>query len=159
MSARLPAQRADTRDRRDTKTLLRHAIRSAYLHAKILLDRVLSQPRGRASSSHQLTLLGRILHAKVDTLHRFREYLFGENGQRPKANSKIEEEHRLNLVVDSLNKELPIDLVENITVTTEILQYPSAPAPAGPRSITSARRSTTRRTPLPSVDTHRSVQF
>ncbi|MFC6964777.1 hypothetical protein [Halocatena marina] len=51
MSARLPARRADTTARRDTETPLQRAGRSAYLHVKIFLPRVLAQSRGRARLS------------------------------------------------------------------------------------------------------------
>ena len=39
--------------------------------------------------------------------------------QPTRADSEIEEEHLLNFVVNSLDKELAIDLGENVKVTTE----------------------------------------
>ncbi|MDZ5813356.1 ISH3 family transposase, partial [Halorubrum sp. AD140] len=55
---------------------------------------------------------------------------------RPRqADSKIEEEHLLNFVVNSLDEELAIELGENVEVTTETLYEVLAGASAGGTSI------------------------
>ncbi len=51
------------------------------------------------------------------------------------ADSEIEEEHLLNFVVNSLDDDLPIDLGENVEVTTETLYEVLAGASAGGTSI------------------------
>jgi len=50
--------------------LLRRAILSAYLHAKILLDRIFRNRAVKHIRATNSTLLSRALHAKVDTLPR-----------------------------------------------------------------------------------------
>jgi len=40
---------------------------------------------------------------------------------RTQTDNEIEEEHMVNFVVNSLSKELPIDLADGVTVTTEDL--------------------------------------
>jgi CO dehydrogenase/acetyl-CoA synthase alpha subunit len=47
------------------------------------------------------------------------------------ADNEIEEEHLLNFVVNSLDDELPIDLSENVEVTTEELYEVLTGAGAG----------------------------
>jgi riboflavin synthase alpha subunit len=65
----------------------------------------------------------------------------------------MEQEHLLNFVVNSLDDELPIDLGENVEVTTEKLYEVLAGASAGETSINRVCETTaTRRTPTPSVD-------
>jgi len=51
------------------------------------------------------------------------------------ADSELEEEHLLNFVVNSIGDELPIDLEENVEVTTEKLYEVLADASAGGTSI------------------------
>jgi hypothetical protein len=55
--------------------------------------------------------------------------------QPTKADSELEEEHLLNFVVNSLGDELPIDLGENVEVTSEELYEVLAGASAGGTSI------------------------
>ncbi len=55
--------------------------------------------------------------------------------QPTQADSEIEEEHLLNFVVNSLDDDLPIDLGENVEVTTETLYEVLAGASAGGTSI------------------------
>ena len=50
-----------------------------------------------------------------------RKCLLWEGVQPTEADSKIEEEHLLNFVVNSRDEELAIDLGENVKVTTEKL--------------------------------------
>jgi len=51
--------------------------------------------------------------------------------QPNQADSEIEEEHLLSFVVNSLENELPLDLGENVNVTTEKLYEVFAGASAG----------------------------
>ncbi len=55
--------------------------------------------------------------------------------QANQADNEIEEEHLLNFVVNSLGDDLPIDLGENVEVTTETLYEVLAGASAGGTSI------------------------
>ena len=64
-----------------------------------------------------------------------RKCLLWEGVQPTEADSKIEEEHLLNFVVNSLDEELAIDLGENVKVTTEKLYEVLAGASAGGTSI------------------------
>jgi hypothetical protein len=45
--------------------------------------------------------------------------------QQPETDSEIDEKHLLNFVVNSLNKELAIDLGESVEVTAEKLSRPT----------------------------------
>ena len=56
------------------------------------------------------------------------------------ADNEIEEKHLLNFVVNSLDDELPIDLSENVEVTTEELYEVLAGASAG-RTVAPSRAS------------------
>jgi len=78
--------------------------------------------------------------------------------QPSKTDSQIEKEHLLNFVVENSNEELPINLGNDVEVSTERSMRSSlVPAPAKPKSITSARRP---KTPYSnSIQVHLTDQF
>ncbi|EMA23831.1 transposase (ISH3) [Haloarcula marismortui ATCC 33799] len=75
------------------------------------------------------------------------------------ADSKIEEEHLLNFVVNSLDEELSLDLGENVEVTAQTLYEVLAGASAGGTSINHVCETTDDSPHANTVRGHLSDQF
>ena len=88
-----------------------------------------------------------------------RKCLLWEGVQPTEADSKIEEEHLLNFVVNSRDEELAIDLGENVKVTTEKLYEVLAGASAGGTSINHVCETTEDSPHANTVREHLTEQF